>query len=221
MAQGRASRLINDLSHVPNIVGGLGLSIAAAQKAFNLDYINNIERLIVMAKSMLGEKKLDATTKKAADLTAEEKAQFDQMKSLVMDLLAACAPPRYQYTETTLGVRMDLAQTMDVSGTVGLGVGFGGVTLNAAFTVGYGFDYRASAECKTVIHAIPADKTVMQGLLDRAKAFADKALEMPVGATVDDRVFTAASAAFEKMTGFLPAPVTRATPDSEDPPATK
>ena len=47
------SNLIKDLSTVPTIVGGLGLSIAAAQKAFNLDYLENIERLLAMTKKLM------------------------------------------------------------------------------------------------------------------------------------------------------------------------
>ena len=36
----KTSELIQDLNSVPSIVGALGLSIAAAQKAFNLDYLS-------------------------------------------------------------------------------------------------------------------------------------------------------------------------------------
>ena len=41
-----ASKLVKDLSNIPEIVGALGISIAEAQKAFNVDYLDNIERLL-------------------------------------------------------------------------------------------------------------------------------------------------------------------------------
>lgn len=203
----RTSRLIDDLTKVPNIVGGLGLSIAAAQKAFNLDYMDNIERLVALVKMLLGGKKL-GTDGKPVDMTGEEKGKVAQFDAVFKDLLSALAPPRYQYTETTLAVRLDLAQTMDMSAEVGLGVGFGGVSLNAAFAIGYGYDYRAAAECRTVINAIPADKTVFAPLMERANKLSDKVLELPPMAQVDQRVFDASRNAFNKMTEIeAPKPV--------------
>ena len=56
----KASKLVGDLASVSEIVGALGLSIAAAQKAFNLDYLDSVERLLFLVKMLLGGKKVDA-----------------------------------------------------------------------------------------------------------------------------------------------------------------
>jgi len=188
-----ASKLIQDLTHVPNIVGALGLSIAAAQKALNADYLDSVERLLAMAKLTLGDPGADA----------------EKFAQTFRDLLVACAPARYQYTETTLSVKLDLAQSMDATATVGLGVGFPGVSVNAAFTVGYAYDYRAAAEVKTTIHAIPADQTSLQTLLDRAKELSAKSLELPKDTPqVDKDLLEKQASIFEKIVGRKPAAVT-------------
>lgn len=197
----QASKLIKDLTKVPHIVGGLGLSIAAAQKAFNLDYMNNIERLLFMTKALLGRKSTDGTD---IDEGTPEDEKIAEFEALFKDLLSSLAPSRYQYTETTLAVKLDLAQTMDMSADIGLGVGYQGIAINAAFTIGYGYDYRAAAECRTVIHAIPADKTVFDPLMNRAATINDKVLDLPDRTEVDQQIVEKSYSIFEKLIGFKP-----------------
>jgi len=192
------SKLIEDLSHVPNIIGGLGLSIAGAQKAFNADYLDGIERILVMAQQILGEKK------EGGDLSDVEKARLEAFKDLFKSLLVAIAPPRYQFTETTLTVKLDLAQTLKLGASVGLGVGYGGVALNAALTVGFGYDYRAAAECRTVINAVHADDKTFAALLDRAKELGNKELCLPERATIDQKLIDQTATIFEKVIGAKP-----------------
>ncbi len=201
-----ASVLVKDLANVPSIVGALGLSIAEAQKAFNLDYLESLERLLAMTKSLLGEKKQGAgdTT---ADLAPAEREKLEAFRQLVFEMIKSCAPSRYQFTETTLKVRMDLAQSLDVGANVGFGLALGAVAVNAGLSIGFGYDYRAAAECHTVIHAIPADSTAMQTLLSRAKELNDKALELPERSTVDSKVLEQAATIFEKLVGAAPAKV--------------
>lgn len=191
----KVSKLVADLSKVPNIIGGLGLSIAAAQKAFNADYLENLERLVALARSLLGGKDEAGT---------DVSAQVGEMKVFLQELLKAVGPPRYQFTETTLAVRLDLAQTMSTDVNVGLGVGYGGVAVNASLAVGYRYDYRAAAECRTVIQAIPADATMLQTLLDRAGKLSDKALELPARTEVDQRIIDQSGKVYEKVVGKLP-----------------
>ncbi len=203
----KPSKLINDLNYVPNIVGALGLSIAAAQKAFNLDYLQNVERLIALARSIFGEKILDDQGK-PKDMTDAQKAKLEQFASFLKELLVATAPPRYQFTETTLNVKLDLAQSMDLNVGAGLGVGFGAVTVSASLAIGYGYDYRAAAECHTVIHAIPADPNVFRPLLDRAKEVNDKMLALSDPAGIDNRIIEQSRAIFEQVMGVkAPTPV--------------
>ena len=191
-----ASRLIKDLEHVPEIVAGLGLSIASAQHALNVDYLDSVERIIAMTKSLLGD----------ANLTNDDSRKF--LEALIKQL----APSRYQFTETTLAVRLNLAQRMDVAGQVGLGVGFGAVSVNAAFAMAYGFDYQAAAECRTVLHAYAADANITDKLLARAKELSDKALELPKQHEHEKALTDKASAIFEKLTGAKPQKQIQETP---------
>ncbi len=200
MSQG--TQLIQDLHTVPNIVGGLGLSIAAAQKALNLDYLENLERIVALAKIAAG-------TPPAGGGGDSATTALDAFRALLKEMVAALAPPRYQFTETTISVRLDLAQTLDRNASVGLGVGYGAIALNAAYSVGYGYDYRAAAECRAVIHSIPADPTVFRPLLDRATALGKQALELPNRTEVDDRILQQTRTLVEKLLGE-PAP--RITP---------
>lgn len=178
-----ASDLIKDLSSVPSIVGGLGLSIASAQKAFDMEYLDSIERILAMAKVLLGG---NATGASGTDVPI---AMTDEQKAFFLELLSKLAPSRYQFTETTLSVRMDLAQSLAFSGSVGLGFGIGAISINAAFTLGYSYDYRAAAECKTVIHAYAADQTVFTTLLKQAASLDSKSLELPPRSDADQAIF--------------------------------
>ena len=126
MVDQRASMLINDLSKVPNIVGGLGLAIAAAQKAFNLDYVESLERVVGLIQMLLAGKGADGK-----DLDTEQAQRLAEARPAIADMIKALAPSRYQYTETTLSVRLDLAQTKSVDVSAGLGVGYGGIAVNA------------------------------------------------------------------------------------------
>lgn len=192
---------------MPSIVGGLGLSIAEAQKAFNLDYLNNLERLLGLVKSLMDAKD---SGDKAVDLGETQK--------FVSDMLTQLAPSRYQFTETTLKVKMDLSQTMDLGGSAGFGAALGAVAINAAMTVGYGYDYRAAAEVQTVLHAIPASEQTMGTLLARAKEISDKALTLPAGAQVDKDLIDKSHELVSKMLGTdTKAPETPV----EQPPATE
>jgi hypothetical protein len=214
----QASRLIKDLTHIPNIIGGMGLSIAAAQKAFNHDYLDSVERILAMARMMLGEVKGNNTGSPTPVTDANELEKLRQFAGVFRDLLIAMAPPRYQFTETTLTVKLDLAQSMDATVTGGLGFSMGGISLNAAFTVGYAYDYRAAAEVRTVIHAIPADPLAFNRLLDRATQLSDKALELPAGtASVDQALLDKQAAIFEKITAIKPAAKPSATPAAPPP----
>jgi hypothetical protein len=193
-----ASQLIEDLSHVPNIIGALGLSIADAQKALDANYLDGIERLLALAKMMLAPVKAAGGA-----LTQAEQDSLAVNQATIHDMLAAYAPSRYQFTETTLDVKLDLAQSINAGGSIGLGIGMGAVSLNASFTIGYAFDYRAAAECRTVIHAIPASQTVFNALLDRAAKLSDKALTLPDKPdAANQKIFDQNARILEKITGI-------------------
>jgi hypothetical protein len=190
MADQHASDLIKDLSNVPSIIGGLGLSIASAQKAFDVEYLDSIERILALAKQTLGGTFLGPDGK-----------PFPEALAFLQDMLMKFAPSRYQFTETTLSVRLDLAQSLKVAGSVGLGFGIGAISINAAFTLGYSYDYQAAAECKTVIKAYPMDPAVFKSLLDRAATLNDKSLELPPRSEVDQTIFDKNAAVYQKITG--------------------
>jgi len=215
-----SNKIIEDLTHIPNIIAGLGLSIAEAQRHFDLDYLQSVERLLVMAQSMLGgQKSLPATAGSSStpttELTAEERKQQEQFQALFKELLIAVAPSRYQFTETTLTVKLDLAQHIDVSAGVGLSAGIGGVAINAALSIGYGSDYRGAAECKTILQAVPADQATLRLLLDRAKDLSAKDLSMPERSKVDSAVLAQTGKIYERIVGCPPAAVSEGSdPDT-------
>jgi hypothetical protein len=179
----KTSQLIRDLDSVPAIVGNLGLSIAGAQKAFNLEYLESLERLLPLIKSMLGKKNLN-----------------DDDRTFLEALLTRLMPASYQYTETSLVVRLDLARSERKSVAGNLGVGTGAVTISAGMSAAYGLDYRAAAEVRTVIHARNLEDGAMTALLKRAKALADSPLELPEGTPrIDQEIVNSAKSLAEKV----------------------
>jgi hypothetical protein len=184
------SKLINDLSRVPNIIGSLGLAIAEAQKQFNLDYINSVDALVTIAARLMG---------KGANTAG--------IDNTVRDFVFSLAPPRYQFTETELAVKLDLSQSIDIAGQAGLGFGFSGVVVNASFALGYSSDYQAAAECRTKIHAVlPGDnKAMFDALLVRAKEIDAAEFKVPDRSPLDANILAASSEVMKKL-GVAPAP---------------
>jgi len=134
-----------------------------------------------------------------------KKDEFKRFESLLQNLVLSLAPSRYQFTETTLAVRLDLAQTFSKSQELGLGANVGAVAITAAMSSAFGYDYRASAEVRTVLHAIPADPSQFKALLDQAYKLSEKSLELPERTEVDDEIYAASSRIFEKMVNTLPS----------------
>ena len=182
------SQLIQDLSNVPNIISSLGLGIAAAQKAFNVEYLNGLERLFAMARMIHGE----------------DNDKRDKFKELFMNMITAMAPLRYQFTETTLAVRMDLAQSVQKGNASKLGVSVGAVTLNAAMTEGFSSNYRAAAEVKTVLHAVPFDPAQLATLIANASEISNNVLDLPSQSDVDAAYMEKSADLFSKVTGAKP-----------------
>lgn len=161
-------RLTGQLYHLPTIVGRLGISIAEAQKELNLDYVNSVARLMALIKDTIGGK--------------------DAVESAAMEkLLEALAPARYQFTETTIDFSADLSESVRVGAQAGASLGVGAVMVNAAMTLGYAHDYRASARITSVLHARPAggDPEFPKALLERKKEIDKQALALPALPAVD------------------------------------
>src|SRR5512132_352087 len=102
------SRLVQDLGNLPGIVGGLGRSIAEAQKQLNADFVLNVGRLLEMIRETLG---------------TEGTTPDNDAREAIGKLLTALAPSRYQFTQTTIEFSADIAERMQQEGE--LGVGFG------------------------------------------------------------------------------------------------
>ena len=166
------SKVMDDLNQVPAIIASLGHAIAESQKEFDVNYLHGIQSLASMAKSFS-----DGTPGVSADL--------------LKHLLLTAAPPRYQFTETTLTVKLDLAQSTEMAVQAGIGFGFAGIVVNAGFSMGFAQDFRAGAEVKTQIHAIlpQANETLFNKLLDRAKELTS--VPLPAKAEMDAKVFDA------------------------------
>lgn len=199
------TKLIQDLSHVPGIIAGLGLGVADAQSHFNHAYLEGLERLLVMAQSLLGQPAKGA----GADDDKAAKARLEEFRAVLTEMLVALAPPRYQFTETTLTVKLDLAQSLDMGvsagASVGVNAGVAAVAVNASMSVAFGYDYRAAAECRTVIHASPPNEAVLRTLLARAAAIGGNNLELPERSTVDSAVLEQAQKVYERLVGAKPA----------------
>ncbi|MBL8632173.1 MAG: hypothetical protein JNM40_03050 [Myxococcales bacterium] len=210
-----SSKIIEDLTHIPNIIAGLGLSIAQAQKAFDLDYIQSLERILVMAQSLLGGRSSGEGGTQSTELSAAERERLAQFQGFFKELIVALAPSRYQFTETTLSVKLDLAQHLDVSAGGGVSAGISGVAVNAALSIGYGSDYRGAAECRTVLQAIPSDPATLRLLLDRAKELSNKELTLPARSKADSEILSQSSRIYERMVGVPPARITESTENTK------
>lgn len=210
-----SSKIIEDLTHIPNIIAGLGLSIAQAQKAFDLDYIQSLERILVMAQSLLGGRSSGEGGTQSTELSAAERERLAQFQGFFKELIVALAPSRYQFTETTLSVKLDLAQHLDVSAGGGVSAGISGVAVNAALSIGYGSDYRGAAECRTVLQAIPSDPATLRLLLDRAKELSNKELTLPARSKADSEILSQSSRIYERMVGAPPARITESTENTK------
>jgi hypothetical protein len=195
------SDLIDDVGQLPAIVGDMGLAIAKAQGLLDSNYLDGIERLVAMTASLVG-------SGAAAGASAEAAAAA---RDSLLAVLRALAPARYQYTETTLTVRLDLAQKVTVGGSLGVGANLGAVVVNAGLALGYAYDYRGAAEVRTVIHAAPAGEAVFAALSERADKLAATALALPPQSAVDKAVLDKAEAIFAMISGAKPAkPITGA-----------
>lgn len=173
-------RLTGQLNFLPSIIGKMGLSIAEAQKEFNADYVTNVAKLLGLIS-----RTLPAAQDASAAAGAAQGADADQRLTAVWDLLKSLAPPRYQFTETTIEFRADLAESKDVNVQAGLGVGMYGVTVNAGLTLGFGYDYRSAAQITSVIHAREAGSALADALLARAKEIDASQLDLPSLSTVE------------------------------------
>lgn len=145
------SQAIKDLQAVPNIVAELGLAIAQAQKQLNIDYLDSLKTLAAIAKDVLG-------------------ADAAGTKEFLDHLVKTAAPARYQFTETSIMVQLDLAEQKDTAITVGGGFGFAGIVVNGSFAMGKSTEYRAGAEIRAVLHAVlpQQNETAFQSLLSQA-----------------------------------------------------
>ncbi len=94
----------------------------------------------------------------------------------------------------------------DIAGQAGLGFGFSGVVVNAAFSLGYSAAYQAAAECRATIHAdLPGDnQALFAALLERAKTIDASGLQLPVNSVLDQRILDAAASLAGKLAGNGP-----------------
>jgi len=174
------SRLVQDLGNLPGIVGGLGRSIAEAQKQLNADFVLNIGRLLELIRETLG-----------AQGTAADNDTRDAMTKLLM----ALAPSRYQFTQTTIEFSADIAERMQKQGEVGVGFGKS-VMLNAAFSKAFGYDYRAAARITSVLDALPVGHDMAEELLRRPALTPP---ELPAKTDLDESLFTNVSGVYKSL----------------------
>jgi len=154
----QASRLVNDISYLPAILGRMGLSIAEAQDELNQGYVQAVAELV---KLLGGIPKPEAP--KPGETTPPPPSIDPQIATLLLQL----APSRYQFSETTFDFSADLAESFSAAASGALRIGTKAVALNAAMSVGFGYDYRAAARITCKLHALPAGKDITSELLTR------------------------------------------------------
>ena len=198
-------RLTGQLYHLPFIIGQMGLSIANAQKAFNVDYVENVSKLMALIERTLGHKPAAAGGGAAGGggaggAAAGSAAPTDEQLAAVKALLEALAPSRYQFTEATLDFSADLAETLDIGAQAGLGFGTPAITVNAAFSLGYGYDYRAAARVTAKMHAIPANAETAKALLARAAEIDKDKLALPQLTKVEKEIWDGVTGIYNSLT---------------------
>ncbi len=142
------SQLVKDVSTIAGVVGNIGLSIANAQKLFNIDYLEAVERLAKVLQGVPAKSEGDEDRNQAIDA--------------FVNAIKAIAPPRYQYTETELEFRADLSQSKQRAYEAGLSGSIKAVTLKASIAGTFGQEYNAAAKIRTTIHAL-SDQTDLIG----------------------------------------------------------
>lgn len=152
----QASRLVNDISYLPAILGRMGLSIAEAQDELNQGYVQAIAELV---------KLLGGIPRQADPKSGETPPPL--IDPQIATLLLQLAPSRYQFSETTFDFSADLAESFNAAASGALRLGTKAVALNAAMSVGFGYDYRAAARITCKLHALPAGKDITSELLTR------------------------------------------------------
>lgn len=166
-------KLTGQLYYLPGIIGNLGVSVANAQKVMNDDYIRNIQLIMQMAHGLFDK----------SDSTADK-------MSVIKDLLKELAPTRYQFTETSLEFSADLSERKTKDSQGALGGGMGGFTITAGYASSFGYDYRAAARVKTVLHPMPPVNEEMSNvLLDSAKEKGIKLTELPAPTKLDKATY--------------------------------
>ncbi len=145
-------RLTKQLSHLPSIVGRMGLSIAEAQRELDLNFVESIRRLVLIFQNAL-----------------ETAGASPEAKAALLDVVKQMAPSRYQFTETTIEFSADLAKSIDVAAGGSVSAGLGVASISASVAAAYGVDHRAAARVRSVLHAYPMESETRELLLKRAQ----------------------------------------------------
>ena len=240
LISGDASKLVNDLSYIPSIIGAMGENIAEAQQKLNADYVRTLglvtavlgrmaqaewseeakSAYIEKAKEEAVEGLTDEEEKKAASQKAEEQAKAfldsseDAKKESISMMLKSFAPSLYHFTESTLEFRADFSQTSNTAINAGLGGGLYGFTLSAGMATAFGYDYQAAGRITSVLSAVRADQELQNNMMNRAKEVRTSGVELPAAKAMDEAFLAQAAKTFETMTG-LKVEVSDSEPEAE------
>lgn len=158
MTDTKINELTSQMDTLPGIIGRLGVNIATAQKELDKNFVDNIIALSGLIKSTIGT---------AGNTTPDEALK------LMNELLKSIAPSRYQFTETSFDLKVDLSESSR-SVTAGSGsINLKAIALSAAMSRAYGYDYQAAARVSCVIHARPVGEAISSTLLERAQSLGE------------------------------------------------
>ena len=166
----QASRLVNDLSYLPSILGRMGLSIAEAQDELNQGYVEALASVV----KLLGTLGYQPPPPDGASGTATLATQ-------IKDLIGQLAPCRYQFTETTFDFSADLAESYSSGKSGDLKIGTKAIAVNASLTSAFSYDYRAAARITCTLRADPVGAGVVGDLLKSAQINSGEANKLPDG----------------------------------------
>src|SRR6185369_8799906 len=88
-----------------------------------------------------------------------------------------------------LDVKLDLAQSVEIGGSAGLGGGIGAVMVNASFSLAFAQEYRGSAECRTVIHPDSRSGAVSDAMVARVKDLDQKTPVLTDAPPIDNKIY--------------------------------
>jgi hypothetical protein len=153
-----ADRLVKQLNHLPTTIARMGLGIAEAQKELDTNFVHDVHALLAMFHAAM----------RPLNSEGNPEPLDEHGTAMLISVIEQFGATRYQFTETTLEFRADLAESFSAGASFGVSAGVPAVSVSASGSVAFGYDYNAAARISTVLHARTLKPEVTRVLLQRA-----------------------------------------------------